>query len=118
MARPRLEIDTDQVTKLAALDCTNAEIAAVVGISIGTLERRCRQEIADGREQGKASLRRKQWEIAMKGNPTMLIWLGKQRLGQTDKQDLSMQMTVNPVEHFLLRRAQDRAKNGNGTSHR
>ena len=30
-------------------------------------------------------LRQKQIELAMKGNITMLIWLGKQMLGQSDK---------------------------------
>jgi hypothetical protein len=117
MARPRSEIDREKVKRLAAIDCTNAEIAAVMGVSINTLERRCRQEIADGRERGKASIRRKQFKLAMEGNPAMLIWLGKQRLGQADKQDMTMQMAVNPVEHFLLRRAQARAANGNGSSH-
>jgi hypothetical protein len=30
-------------------------------------------------------LRRLQWKLARAGNATMLIWLGKQWLGQTDK---------------------------------
>jgi len=34
------------------------------------------------------SLRRKQIEVALKGNVSMLIWLGKQMLGQMDKQEL------------------------------
>ena len=29
-------------------------------------------------------LRRKQWETAAKGNATMLIWLGKQWVNQSD----------------------------------
>ena len=37
----------------------------------------------------RGSLRAKQFELAMLGNPTMLIWLGKQELGQTDRQQLS-----------------------------
>lgn len=117
MARPRANLDLEQIRKLAAISCTDDEIAAVIGCTRKTLEKHARQAIADGKEEGKASLRRKQWEIAMKGNPAMLIWLGKQRLGQTDKQDMTMQMTVNPVEHFLLRRAQERAKHGNGSPH-
>ena len=37
---------------------------------------------------GKVSLRRKQYQKAVEeGNPTMLIWLGKQWLGQSDGQD-------------------------------
>jgi hypothetical protein len=30
-----------------------------------------------------------QFKAAEAGNPTMLIWLGKQYLGQSDKQDLN-----------------------------
>ena len=33
----------------------------------------------------KRELREKQWEVAMEGNVQMLIWLGKQHLGQSDK---------------------------------
>jgi precorrin-4 methylase len=36
------------------------------------------------RKSGRASLRRKQWQMA-DNNPTMAIWLGKQYLNQTDK---------------------------------
>jgi len=31
------------------------------------------------------NLRKKQYEVAMQGNVTMLVWLGKQMLGQSDK---------------------------------
>ena len=37
----------------------------------------------------RGSLRAKQFELAMRGNPTMLVWLGKQELGQTDRQQVS-----------------------------
>ena len=66
MGRPRAKIDPEQVRKLAAIDCTIAEIAAVVGCSRDTLERRCRAELNDGREQGKASLRRKQFDTGLR----------------------------------------------------
>jgi AraC-like DNA-binding protein len=88
MSNRRLEIEPDQVRKLAGLGCTNEEIASFVGCSHDTLTRRFKQELEDGRAQGKASLRRKQWETAMSGNVTMLIWLGKQYLAQTDKQEI------------------------------
>jgi hypothetical protein len=41
-----------------------------------------------GMETGRASLRRLQYAAAQAGNPTMLIWLGKQVLGQRDKHDV------------------------------
>ena len=35
--------------------------------------------------EGKMSLRRMQWQAAENGNSTMLVFLGKQYLGQKDK---------------------------------
>ena len=37
------------------------------------------------KEHRRGQLRQWQWKCAEKGNPTMLIWLGKQYLGQSDK---------------------------------
>lgn len=85
MARPKKIIDPEQVTKLASIHCTTAEIAAVLGCSSDTLERRFAAAIKKGRETGKASLRRLQWQTAQAGNAGMQIWLGKQLLGQRDK---------------------------------
>jgi DNA-binding Lrp family transcriptional regulator len=85
MGRPLLQIDEDTVEKLAGLHCTMKEIAAFVGCSVDTLENRFSELIEQGREKGKISLRRKQYDLAMKGNATMLIWLGKQNLGQTER---------------------------------
>ena len=86
MARPKKDVDAEQVRKLAAIDCSLAEIASVVNCSVDTLERRFAEVIKRGREEGCASLKRKQFEVAQSGNPTMLIWLGKQRLGQKEPQ--------------------------------
>lgn len=85
MGRPKLEIDPEVVRKLAMIHCTMIEIAAVVGCSVDTLEKRFADIIKDGKAQGKSSLRRLQWESAQKGNTSMLIWLGKQLLGQRDQ---------------------------------
>ena len=37
-----------------------------------------------GRLVGRTSIRRAQYKAALDGNPTMLIWLGKQLLGQKE----------------------------------
>lgn len=89
MPNHKKDIDPEQVRKLAAIGCTHEEIASVVGCSTDTLVRRFLDVIEEGRSQGKSSLRRKQWEMAINGNVTMLVWLGKQYLGQTDKQALT-----------------------------
>ena len=38
-----------------------------------------------GKAIGRAKLRRLQWQSAIAGSDTMLIWLGKNGLGQRDK---------------------------------
>lgn len=87
MARPQKEseIPDSAIQMLASICCTMTEISAVTGLSVDTLERRFAEPIKRGREIGKATLRREQYRLAMAGNPTMLIWLGKQLLGQADK---------------------------------
>ena len=91
--RPRLEFDLDQVRALAAMQCTQAEMAAVLKCSVDTIKRRIDEDadfadaINEGLGSGKVSLRRLQWEAAKKGNVTMMIWLGKQVLGQKDRSE-------------------------------
>lgn len=97
MGRPRKEVDENLVLELASIDCTEPEIAAVLGMSFRTWERRVAENpelkelVLQGRENGKASLRRLQWKTAQEGNATMQIWLGKQRLGQQDKKHIEQQ---------------------------
>lgn len=94
MARPKLKIDPKLVQDLAALGCKTSEIAVVVGCSPDTLDGRFSAELAKGRENLKISLRRWQLEAAKKGNVAMLIWLGKQMLGQTEKVEQVTEATV------------------------
>jgi hypothetical protein len=98
MSNRKLEINPEQVQKLAAIGCTDKEIAEIVGCSHDTLTRRFKDMLIAGRATGKASLRRKQWEVALSGNVTMLIWLGKQQLGQTDKQEVKSETTERVIK--------------------
>ena len=91
MARTPKRIVPAQVKKLASIGLSNAEIGAVLDCSPDTIERRFKGIMKAGREHRNASLRRKQFEVAVAGNPTMLIWLGKQFLGQADKQEVTGQ---------------------------
>jgi len=93
LGRNKIEIDWEMVEKLCAIHCTKAEIADVLEVSEDTIDRRCREEhdctfavyYKKHISNGKVSLRRQQFKTAMKGNPTLLVWLGKQMLGQTDQ---------------------------------
>ena len=83
--RPKKQINEKTVANLASIFCTKDEIASVVECSVETLNRRFGDAIRNGRNKGKASLRRKQWECAQNGNQHMLMFFGKQYLGQSDK---------------------------------
>ena len=99
MARPRKDIDPEQVAKMAAIGCSYAEIAAVMKCDPSTLTRRFAQVIKDGHEKLNASLRRSQYDVGVnKKNATMLIWLGKQYLGQTDKVEQSGKLTHEHID--------------------
>ena len=95
--RNRVFIDWKLVENLCKIQCTQEEIASVVNVCLDTLQSRCSDEhgvsfsefFKQKKEGGKASLRRSQWKTADSGNPTMQIWLGKQYLKQTDKNELS-----------------------------
>jgi len=86
VGRPKLDIDAEQVTRLARLHCTMQEMADFFGCHRETLRENFSSQIDKGRSEGNISLRRKQWQMAVeKGNVVMLIWLGKQMLGQRNE---------------------------------
>ncbi len=92
---PKLQnqIDWPSFDKLCELQCTLREISSFFDCSIDTVERAVKREkgmlFSEYRDlragNGKISLRRRQMELAESGNATMLVWLGKQWLGQADK---------------------------------
>jgi hypothetical protein len=94
IGRPLLDVDVEKLKQLAGLGLSSGEIAAVLDCSIDTLERRFMDVMETGRLLRNASLRRKQFEVATNGNATMLIWLGKQFLGQKDKLEHSGGVTL------------------------
>jgi hypothetical protein len=89
--RPRLQFDLQHIEGFGAIMATYEEMAAVLGCSKFTIEDRMRNDeefssaYKRGQGSGKVRLRRAQWQAADRGNVTMMIWLGKQWLGQTDQ---------------------------------
>ncbi|MGA2265321.1 MAG: hypothetical protein ABSH10_02695 [Phycisphaerae bacterium] len=93
MARPRKKLDPVLIEKLASVGNPVTAIATILGCSPDTLQRRFAAVIKKGRENANNSLRIKQFQLAMGGNVTMLIWLGKQLLGQSDKVEAKTDLT-------------------------
>lgn len=103
--------------------CTEQEICSVMGLNDKTLVRLINENLYEditGKKQakdcepvgfadafdkysaqGKSSLRRQQFKLANAGDRTMLIWLGKQYLGQSDKVDnvvIDVPVIIDDVE--------------------
>ena len=84
----------EQLEALCRLNCTHEEIAAYFNVSLKTVQNRYKEDdefrraVDTGKAQGRLSLRRKQIELVDNGNASMAIWLGKQLLSQTDKQEI------------------------------
>lgn len=131
--RPKIDINWKLVNNMCAIMCTQDEIASVLGVSTDTLNRRIKEEYGLGfadyykkeSSSGKMSLRRMQFNRAMgdrktkadsdgnivetnewanNGSVTMLIWLGKQWLNQTDKTqvDLDAEVELSEVATALM----------------
>lgn len=100
--RPRLDFDVETFEKLCSFQCTLIEIEDHMKMSGDTIETRCQEVYGKSfsevykakRGAGHLSLRRAQMKAALDGNPTMLVWLGKQHLGQQDR----MNLVITPKE--------------------
>ena len=87
VGRPGIKFTDEQkelIRRLSELFCSQTEIAYALGVNRSTIERHAKDLMADGKARGRVKLRRAQMDKALEGNPTMLIWLGKQMLGQSD----------------------------------
>ena len=103
--RPFAKIDWDDVKKLCQLQCTQKEIISFLNICKDTLYDRCRNEQGvdfstfydQNSAGGKCCLRRMQWQSAESGNSSLLIFLGKNYLNQTDKIEQSIDHTTTAL---------------------
>jgi hypothetical protein len=84
-------IDWDFIGKLFEAGCSTDEACQYLNMNPTIVYKRCIAELnttlTEYREtkmgRGNSLLRLKQFQMAMGGNITMLIWLGRTRLGQT-----------------------------------
>lgn len=81
----RKVLDLELVRKLAGYGLTDEEIADCCQVARSTLHVKARDILRQARAAFIMSLRKRQLRAAWKGNTAMLIWLGKQYLGQRDQ---------------------------------
>lgn len=107
--RPQIEIDWKAVNQYLIAGCSGQEIAGFLGIHPDTLylavKRKYNQVFTEYsamyKQKGDAILKAKQFETAINDkNISMLIWLGKQRLGQKDKNETEHEIPKITIEHI------------------
>ena len=92
VGRPKKQVDLPRLKDLASIGCTVEEICTLMHLSKPTFYERMKdnEEFSNAYNLGcadiKESLRRMQLAACKRGNTGMLIWLGKQILGQRDIQ--------------------------------
>ena len=84
-----MQINVVELEELAAHAATQEDCAVALGCSVDTIQRHYLDAYRRGLQRCCHSLRKKQFDMAQAGNVTMLVWLGKNLLGQSDKHELT-----------------------------
>lgn len=98
MSRPELTVDWEKVDYMLKCGCLGSEVAATFAMHPDTLYRKINERYGmtftayqqEMRCIGDYALRQKQYEKALEGDNTLLIWLGKNRLGQKNEDKISI----------------------------
>jgi hypothetical protein len=105
LGRPTKDIDQKVLANLSQIGCTQEELGSILGVSARTLQRRFADLIEVNKNKGKASLRKKMYEKAMKGNDKLLIWLSKNYLNMVDK--VHTTSTTEPLPLIIEAKAEE-----------
>lgn len=97
--RKKFVIDWAKVDNALMAGSNGVQVAAMLGIHFDTLSNHCKEEhktdfsdyLRQKREKGNNLLKAMQYRLAMDGDRGMLIWLGKNRLDQSDKKEIKQQ---------------------------
>lgn len=96
VGRDKVVIPEEQVAQLAQYHCTNKEMADFFGVKLQTFVDNFRDIITKNRLITKQRLRKAQLDLALNGDKTMLIFLGKVILGQREDGLTEENKTVLP----------------------
>ena len=116
--RPVKDIDFELIDNLCGIQCTGEEMASVLDIDYDTLNARIKEKTGKTFSEyfkqksgkGKVSLRRKQFTLAQGGDKTMLIWLGKQYLNQSEKNEV--QANIYNISSSFKTKEEDKNSGG------
>lgn len=103
--RPKKDLQqtvSKQVYKLAKIGATLNEIADFLSVDVNTVRRNYKAELVKGKADVRLRLRKAQLQAAIEDRqPTMLVWLGKNMLGQSDMGVLDEDELLDDVEFSL-----------------
>ncbi len=99
--RKKINIDWDKVDNYLMSGSNGVQVSAMLGIHYNTLVNKCKEEkncdfseyLQQKKEKGNNLLKAMQYKLAMNGDRGMLIWLGKNRLDQSDKKEIKQHNT-------------------------
>jgi hypothetical protein len=108
--RPKRLIDWEYVDDLLLAGCSGIQIAAHIGIGFDKLYDKCAEDkgmlftdyAREKRMKGDSLLKKTQFDLALKKDRTMLVWLGKQRLGQLDRPQFKSEVPHQLLEFIHL----------------
>ena len=106
MARPKFQIDIEQVKKLAERQWSDEQIAGFIGCDRRTLERRFSQELAAARQSGRAKLIDVLWQRGVKDkSDRILTHLADRFLGAIPKKiEITREQAIEVLEKDLKSR--------------
>jgi len=113
MARPVKKLTKYQLKRmgeLALAGCKNNTIASIMGLDKNLIPQRAdlKALVTKKRAERMYRLRKAQNESVEKGNPALLIFLGKNELGQTDNKNLN----INGGFNLVIKRANEQVEDG------
>jgi hypothetical protein len=108
--RPKLEFDLKRVEDMASCHATYQELADAFGCHYDTISSLMKDDKSSffgaykkGMTRFKNGLRRKQLECANQLNATMLIWLGKNYLDQSDLKEIEGESQTGNTYELIIR---------------
>jgi hypothetical protein len=99
-SRTKIRTEAEIVEGMALVGATNDEIADYLLCSTQKLTNTYAEVLTKARAAMKEKLRRYQWRSAKAGNPALLIWLGKQYLGQRETAKLEIDWGDMTIEEL------------------
>ena len=110
VGRPEKEMDWRLLDSILQYGASLIDCSELLEMSEDSIQRKIKEEsgqtFSEYRESKKSKirmkLRQKQYEMAMNGNVALLIWLGKNELGQKDKLENDIKIGESSGVHISI----------------